>query len=32
MDYYQADLIENKHNSNALEAAIQEVLSCSPGV
>jgi VWFA-related protein len=32
MDYYHADLIENKHNSNALEAAIQEVLSCSPGV
>ena len=32
MDYYHADLIENKHNSNALEAAIQEVLSCSPGI
>lgn len=32
MDYYHADLIENKHNSNALEAAIQEVMSCSPGV
>jgi VWFA-related protein len=32
MDYYHADLIENKHNANALEAAIQEVMSCSPGV
>ncbi len=32
MDYYHADLIENKHNTNALEAAIQEVMSCSPGV
>jgi VWFA-related protein len=32
MDYYHADLIENKHNSNALEAAIQEVMSCSPGI
>ena len=32
MDYYRADLIENKHNSNALEAAIQEVMSCSPGI
>jgi VWFA-related protein len=32
MDYYHADLIQNKHNSNALEAAIQEVMSCSPGI
>jgi VWFA-related protein len=32
MDYYHADLIENKHNGNALEAAIQEVMSCSPGI
>jgi VWFA-related protein len=32
MDYYRADLIENKHNSNALEAAVQEVMSCSPGI
>jgi VWFA-related protein len=32
MDYYHADLIENKHNSNALEAAVDEVMSCSPGV
>ncbi|MGZ7103756.1 MAG: VWA domain-containing protein, partial [Candidatus Angelobacter sp.] len=32
MDYYRADLIENKHNSNALEAAIQETMSCSPGI
>ena len=32
IDYYHADLIENKHNSNALEAAIEEVMSCSPGL
>jgi VWFA-related protein len=32
MDYYRADLIENKHNSNALEAPIQEVMSCFPGI
>jgi VWFA-related protein len=32
MDYYRADLIENKHNSNALEATIQETMSCSPGI
>jgi VWFA-related protein len=32
MDYYQADLIQSKHNSNALEAAIQEVMDCSPGI
>jgi len=32
IDYYHADLIENKHNSNALEAAIDEVMSCSPGL
>ena len=31
-DYYHADLIENKHNSAALEAAINETLSCSPGL
>lgn len=32
MDYYHADLIENKHNSNALEAAVEEVMNCSPGI
>ena len=32
MDYYHADQIENKHNSAALEAAIDEVFSCSPGL
>jgi hypothetical protein len=32
IDYYHADLIENKHNSNALQAAIEEVMSCSPGL
>jgi hypothetical protein len=31
IDYYHADLIENKHNSAALEAAIDETFSCSPG-
>jgi VWFA-related protein len=29
VDYYQADLIENKHNSSALEAAIQSAQSCA---
>jgi VWFA-related protein len=29
IDYYQADLIENKHNSSALEAAIQSAQSCA---
>ena len=32
IDYYRADLIENKHNSPALGAAIQEVFSCAPGL
>jgi VWFA-related protein len=32
IDYYHADLIQNKHNANALEAAIDEVMSCSPGL
>jgi VWFA-related protein len=32
IDYYHADLIQNKHNGNALEAAIDEVMSCSPGL
>jgi VWFA-related protein len=29
VDYYNADLIENKHNSSAFEAAVQETLSCA---
>ncbi len=32
LDYYQADLIENKHNRAALEAAIDETLSCALGL
>ena len=32
IDYYHADLIVNKHNSAALEAAIEEVMSCSPNI
>ena len=29
IDYYQADLIQNQHNSFALEAAIQSATSCA---
>jgi VWFA-related protein len=29
INYYQADLIQNKHNSTALEAAIQSAQSCA---
>jgi VWFA-related protein len=29
IDYYQADLIQNKHNDQALEAAIQDELACA---
>jgi VWFA-related protein len=32
IDYYHADLIQNKHNSAAREAAIDEMFSCSPGL
>jgi VWFA-related protein len=32
IDYYHADLIENRHNSAALEAATDEVMRCSPGL
>jgi VWFA-related protein len=32
LDYFHADLIENKHNAAALEAAIDETMSCSPGL
>jgi len=28
IDYYRADLIQNKHDNRALEAAIQETLTC----
>lgn len=30
LDYYQADLIENKNDPFALQAAIDEVMACSP--
>ena len=30
IDYYQADLIENKHNSAALQDAEQKVAACNP--
>jgi VWFA-related protein len=30
--YYQGDLIQNKHDSNALESAIQQVFSCMPNL
>jgi VWFA-related protein len=29
IDYYQADLIQNKHNDQALQAAIQDELACA---
>ncbi len=32
IDYYQADLIENKHNSDASADAVRQVLNCSPGL
>jgi VWFA-related protein len=32
IDYYQADLIENKHDSVALQDATRKVLNCSPGL
>ena len=32
IDYYQADLIENKRNSTALEAATQQVFACDPAL
>ncbi|MBN9617208.1 MAG: VWA domain-containing protein [Acidobacteriales bacterium] len=32
IDYYQADLMENKHNSVAIQAAIAQVFSCDPGL
>ncbi len=32
IDYYQADLIENKHNNIALESATRQVFNCQPGL
>ena len=32
VDYYQADQIENQHSEVALQALIQEVFNCSPGL
>jgi VWFA-related protein len=32
IDYYQADLIENKHDSEASADAVRQVLNCSPGL
>ena len=32
IDYYQADLIVNKHNNTATASAIQQVLNCAPGM
>jgi len=32
IQYYQADQIENKHDSGALEEAVQQVFRCNPGM
>ncbi len=32
IDYYQADLMENKHDTVAAQAAIAQVFSCDPGL
>ena len=32
IDYYQADLIENKHDSEASADAVRQVFNCSPGL
>jgi VWFA-related protein len=32
IDYYQADLMENKHNSVATQDAIAQVFGCDPGL
>ncbi len=32
IQYYQADLIENKHDSQALAEAVRQVFNCSPGM
>jgi VWFA-related protein len=32
IDYYRADLIENKHDRGAIEDGIQQLYICSPGI
>lgn len=32
IDYYRADLIENKHDPDAIEDGIQQLYICSPGI
>lgn len=32
IDYYQADLIANKHSNTAITSASQQVLNCAPGM
>jgi VWFA-related protein len=32
IDYYQADLIANKHSQPAITSAIQQVFNCAPGM
>jgi VWFA-related protein len=32
IQYYQADLIENKHDSQALAEAVRQVFNCNPGM
>ncbi|MGO9337509.1 MAG: VWA domain-containing protein [Terracidiphilus sp.] len=32
LDYYQADLIENKHNGPATQDAVAQVMVCNPGM
>jgi VWFA-related protein len=32
LDYYQADLIENKHNDKATKDAVEQVVVCNPGM
>jgi VWFA-related protein len=32
IEYYQADQMENKHDEMSLQAAIQQVFNCSPGM
>lgn len=32
IDYYQADLIQNKHSDTALASAVQQIFNCTPGM
>ena len=32
LDYYQADLIENKHDETALQDVVRQVYNCDPGL